>query len=127
MNEAALRERVEYLEAENAELRRQLRGQADDSFVAALRQHLGVRPTQARLLWALWDCRQRSTQAIHEAMYQDRPDAPFEATMKVHLHGLRRALSKVPAEIKTMWGCGYQLLPADRAKIAAHIGIEVQP
>lgn len=127
MNEASLRDRVEYLEAENANLRKLLRTDPAGEFVTAARKALNVRPQCLRLLWVLWDCKAKSRDAIFHALWGDDLDPPDQKTIDVQICLLRASLRGCDAEISTIWGRGYQLLPADRAKIAAHIGIEVQP
>lgn len=127
MNEAALRDRVEYLEAENAELRRRLRLDPEDDFVMKARERLGLTRKQAGLLWALWPCRQMSRDQIYDVVWAMDPDGPMEKIIDVTMSRVRATLRPIDAKVQTIWGVGYQLLPADRAKIAAHIGIEVQP
>ena len=127
MNEAALRERIEFLEADNANLRARLRLVVDDDFISMAKVGLGLRPTCARLLWALWDSRPKTKEALFDALYGDQADPPDIKIIDAFICHLRAATGAVGAGVQTHWGFGYQLLPADRAKIAAHIGIEVQP
>jgi len=127
MSEAALRDRIDILEAENAELRRQLRLDPDKQFIAAARSRLGITLIPARLLWALWDGRVHSTGAIMDALYGDSLDPPDAKIVNAWICRLRKALKSADARIRLHWGFGYQLMPEDRVRIAAYIGVEVRP
>lgn len=127
MNEAALRERVEYLEAENAELKRQLRIGVSDETIQKMRKVLRIRPLACRILWVLMDGRPRSYDMLFHAIYADRVDPPDVKILHVMMVDVRRAVRDCGATVELMWGHGWQLSAESIAKIAAHIGIEVQP
>lgn len=127
MSELSLRERIEYLEAENADLRHQLRHVADNDFIQALHARLGCTRSEGRFLWLLWDCRLKSRDAIFSALYSDRIDPPNIQIVNVFAAKIRRAIKTIDANLTTHWAAGYQLMPEDRARIAAYIGIEVRP
>ena len=123
----ALRQENDRLVAENSELRRQLRHDPEPSFVDIVTKAFGIMPSTARVLWVLWDCKVRTHDQIFHALYGDRLDQPEIKIVQVQICKLRAAIKGADALIETLWGKGYQLPKADRAKIAAHIGIEVQP
>lgn len=123
----ALREECDRLSAENSELRRLLRFDPEPSFVDLAKRTLGIQPLAARVLWALWDCKPKTQDHIFQSLYWDRLDAPEIKIVQVQVCKLRAGLAEIGAGFETLWGKGYRLDPENRAKIAAHIGIEVQP
>lgn len=127
MNEAALRDRVEYLEAENAELKRLLRTDPSVEFVTAAKKVFAVRPQAVRILWVLWDCKSKSKDVVFNALWGESLDPADIKSLDMLICLLRAAIKPCGAKIETIWGHGYQLSPESRAKIAAHIGIEVRP
>lgn len=127
MSEAALRERIEYLEAENANLRSELGRVQSDELLTAARRAFDIRPQQARLLLALMDGRQRSHAALHAVLWSDPDDGPETNALQVHVSLLRKGLKQHGIGIATIWAFGFQMLPADCAKVRAILGIEGQP
>lgn len=124
---AALREECDRLSAENSELRRLLRFDPEPSFVDQVKRSLRVPPLAARVLWVLWECKPKTHVQILNSLYWDRVEAPGIKIVQVQVCRLRAALHEIGSGIETVWGNGYRLDPDQRAKIAAHIGIEVQP
>ena len=130
MNEAAyiaLREERDQLLAEVAYLKELYCVPADADFVSAVTSRLGVMPQVARMLWFLWDCRQKSNEALANSMWGNRAEDRDWKSINVQIHRLRKALRSVDADIENIWGHGYRLRPEERDKIASAIGIEVKP
>lgn len=130
MNEAAyiaMREERDQLLAENAYLKSLYCPAPEAEFLHAVSARFNVMPQVARYLWALWDCRQRSHEALAHAIWGDRADERDWKSINVQIHRLRKALRAVDADIENIWGHGYRLHPSDRDKIATAIGIEAKP
>lgn len=130
MNEAAfvaLREENERLSAENAFLRGLYCADPTVEFIETVRHQLQVMPQVAKLLWTLWDCRPKSREAIAYALWGDHAEEREIKNIDVQMCRLRSALSGIGAGIQTNWGTGFHLLPAQRERIAAELGIEIQP
>lgn len=124
MSEAQLRDRIEYLEAENAELRRQMRMDPASHFIGVCRSELKLMPSTARLLWVLWDCKEHTNENLFHALFGDRLDQPDPQIIKVQLSKLRASLVSIDARIETLFGTGYVLRAAHRDRIAAVLGID---
>lgn len=126
MSEAALRSRIEYLEAQVDELRSLLRLEPETNFVSRARAVLGITQHQAQILWALWPARPVSRNQIYDAVWGHLPDGPFPKIIDVQMHRLRRAMPE-GVKIEVVWSLGYHLLPDGKAKLVSHLGIEAQP
>lgn len=127
MSEAQLRDRIEYLEAEVANLRTQLRLDHDGAALAAARQAFGMEPGPVKIMLQLLDGRQHSKDSLFNALYVDRIDQPELKIIDAFIFKLRRALGRHGIEVQTIWGFGYQMVAADCAKVRAILGIEAKP
>lgn len=130
MSNAAMMELVrenELLRAENAEMKALLRVDPSVDFLERAKLELGIMPQCAQILWALWDCKPKSRDAIFHSVWGGKIDQPEIKVIDVQVCRLRAALAPHGASIKTIWGYGYQLPFADRVKIAAVIGVGIKP
>lgn len=119
MTEAALRDRIDYLEAENAQLRKQLAVDVIDDFAVRCRRAFGLTATEAHILNVLMRRAQVAKASLFEALYGDRIAAPEPKVLDVMVHKLRRKIGQRGIQIETIWGVGYRLTPDMRAKIEA--------
>lgn len=121
MSEAALRERIDYLEAEVDRLNRLLGADAAEERVALVRTRLGVMRSVARILLVLMGGAGKvvSREALLNGYCGDKLDPPDIHTMDVLVCKLRAALKPHGITIETVWGTGYRLAPDMRAKIEA--------
>lgn len=127
MNEAALRDRVEYLEAENANLRAELGYAQTEEQITKARRAFKIAPQQAKLLIALKDGRQRSFEALRAVLWPNADDEPESNVLHVHVAHLRKGLRGYGINIGTIWAYGWQMSAADCAKVNAILCDEVQP
>lgn len=127
MSEAQLRDRIEYLEAENASLRDLMRIDPSTAFIRQAKDSLRVMPQVAHLLWVLWDCKPKTREQIYHAIWGHLLSPPEIKTIDVQMCRLRAAVAYFDAKIGTVWGSGFHLSHEDRAKIAAATGIEANP
>lgn len=117
--EAALRERIEYLEAEVANLRDELGVVQTNEQIAAARRCFRIMPQQAKLLLALMSGRQRSYDALRSVLWGDIDDSPETNALKVHIALLRKGLIAHGIGFNTIWGFGLQMSSVDCAKARA--------
>lgn len=127
MNEAQMRDRIEYLEAEVANLRDELGLVQSDELVNAARRVFRIAPQQAKLLVALMDGRQRSHRSLIATLWGELHDEPDSNALHVHIAHLRRGLKPHGIKIGTIWAYGFQMSAEDCAKARAAIGIEARP
>lgn len=127
MSEAQLRDRIEYLEAENANLRQELGMVQPEERLTAARRALRIPPQQARLLLTLLDGRQRSYDSLRAILWGDVDESPETNALQVHIAMLRKGLRPHKISIDTIWGFGVQISTADCAKVLAILGIEAKP
>lgn len=119
MSEALLRERIDYLEAENAQLRKQLAVDVLDEFAVRCRAAFELTATEARILNVLMRRTQVSKASMFEALYGDRLAGPEPKVLDVMVHKLRRKIGARGIHIETIWGVGLRLAPDMRAKVEA--------
>lgn len=117
--ETALRERIEYLEAEVANLRDELGVVQTNEQIAAARRCFRIMPQQAKLLLALMSGRQRSYDALRSILWGDVDDSPETNALKVHIALLRKGLIPHGIGFNTIWGFGLQMGAQDCAKVRA--------
>ena len=127
MSEAKLRERIEYLEAENANLRQELGMVQPEERLTAARRAFRIPPQQAKLLLTLLDGRQRSYDSLRAVLWGDVDESPETNALQVHIAMLRKGLREHGISIQTIWSFGVQMSAADVAKVRAILGIEAQP
>lgn len=127
MSEAQLRDRIEYLEAENANLRDELGRNQSDQLIATIRGTFRVMPMPARILAVLLDGRQHSNRSIIDTIWGDDDDAPEDKVLRVHVVALRKVLTPHGINVSNIWGYGYQIAIGDCAKVKAILGIEAKP
>lgn len=112
-----LRQRVETLETENAELRTML---GLDEDVADL-QHFGFSPNEARIVNLL---RKRRTVTREQALFvchPNNPDRRYEVTgnvVSVHLSRIRSKLRPLGCSLSVIYGVGWRLDAPDRLEAA---------
>jgi DNA-binding response OmpR family regulator len=116
---AALQDRIEYLEAENANLRTQLRLDQEGGAVAAARQAFGIEPGPSKVLLQLLDGRPHSRDSLFNALYINRLDQPDLKIIDAFIFKLRRALKPTGIEIQSIWSFEYQMKAEDCAKAKA--------
>lgn len=126
MNEAALRDRVEYLEAEVLQLRTQLGYVQTDRDIQEARRVFGIAPQQAKLLVSLMDGRQRSHDSLRVVLWPNADDEPDSNVLQVHVAILRKALRAHGISIGTLWSYGWQMSDADCTKAKALLNSEVR-
>jgi Response regulators consisting of a CheY-like receiver domain and a winged-helix DNA-binding domain len=117
--EAQLRDRIEYLEAEIANLRDELGFARSAEQVTAVRRCFRISPMQAKLLVALMDGRQRSYDALRQALWDSVDDCPETNSLQVQIAHLRKALAHFDIGFSTIWGYGLQMNAEDCAKASA--------
>lgn len=127
MSEAQLRDRIEYLEAENANLRDELGYRQADEQIVAARRAFRIPPQQAKLLLALLDGRQRSYDALRTVLWGDPSDAPDSNVLSAHICGLRAGLRPHGIAVGNIHGMGLQMSAEDCAKARALLGIGAKP
>jgi DNA-binding response OmpR family regulator len=117
-----LRERVAELEAEVADLRRELRVEAEQHVIDALRRRYRLQPSRATIVALLYAAAPRAVAgwALLEAIpSRDRAHERSDAAVKVHVHFIRQALGR--EAIETAHGRGYRLSEAGKALVEAAI------
>jgi len=119
-----LRERIEYLEAENANLRQVIRNEIEGATIFTVRKRLGITKSCARILVQLLANDSVSYDAIFHELYCNRNDPPEPQVIKVFVTNLRRVLKTHGIYIMTTWGQGYYLTPDMRSKVMGLIGVE---
>jgi two-component system cell cycle response regulator CtrA len=121
MSEAALRERIDYLEAEVDRLNRLLGATASDEQIELVRSNFGVTRGLARILLVLATSTAKvvTREALLNGYCGEKLDQPDIQTMDVMVCKLRPALKPHGITIETVWGTGYRLAPDMRAKIEA--------
>lgn len=122
MSEAALRERIDYLEAEVDRLNRLIGASDADAQVAAIRDRLGMKASAARVLKVLLSGspgKAWNKEALHNAYCAGRLDQPDIQIVDTLVCFIRKALRPHGITIETVWGTGYRLAPDMRAKIEA--------
>lgn len=114
-----LRERLEIVETENAELRA-LMGFTDLGHLKY--RALGLPPSGCSLLAALMARPMVTNDALRFALHPHDADARTDLCdnlVKVQVCHLRHRLSKLGIRVDTVWGRGYRMDPAEKAKVAA--------
>lgn len=121
MREAELRERIDWLEAENARLRALLVGDDRHWRVA---QVFGLTAAEARVLACLLARPGATKDQIYEALCDGRPepDHPQPKLMDVLICKIRKKLEPYAVTITTLWGVGWRLEAADRARLLKMTG-----
>jgi DNA-binding response OmpR family regulator len=119
MSEAALRERIDYLEAENAGLRQQLAIAVADDFVLRCHDTFRLTLSESRILHLLVRRAQVAKASMYEALYGERIAGPEPKILDVLVHRIRRKLEPHEVVVETVTGVGYRLAPDMRAKIEA--------
>lgn len=127
MNEAKLRERIEYLEADNANLRDMLAVPADADFIHACRHTLGLTPAAARMLQILLFGRRTSKLAMLHAYYNGDEGDRETKIVDIQVHHIRKALEPYSIGIETIWGDGYRMSDQAKSRALSILGIEAQP
>lgn len=111
--------RVEALEAENARLQDridQLEALNGMDWTAPI--EFGLTARQSRLLGVMLQREVMTTDAGMAALYRDHGrDEPDEQIIKVQVHKIRHKLKALGLPIITVWGVGYRVEPAVKARI----------
>src|ERR1035437_10557905 len=107
-----LRDRIEQLESLLG-LDRNIAGRLRDAFM--------ITRAQAETLCFMLRRNFVSHEALYITLYGARPDCdqPDPRIMDVQVHHLRTALRKHGIALKTRWGEGWTISPADKAKVRA--------
>lgn len=82
---------------------------------------LGISAIEAPLAALLVSRTRVSSLVAFEVLYGGRPaqNRPQFETLKVHISHLRRKFAKLDLSIETLWGWGWQMPAADRARLKA--------
>ncbi|HEX5509850.1 MAG TPA: helix-turn-helix domain-containing protein [Pseudolabrys sp.] len=105
-----LRDRIDELEAVLG---------TERSMVSRLRQAFGLNRRQAQILGTLLARDMVTRPALYAVLYGDSPDDkwPDDKVLDSHTCCLRRALRNKGVSIRTHWGEGWSIAPADKARI----------
>lgn len=116
----ALRDRIEYLEEENRQLRERLASKDGDDFCTRAHRAFGLTKAEGRILAVLVRCGLAETSALYDALYGfnelDEPEKPNEA-VRSHMKRMRRKLRPAGVEIETHYGFGFALGDEGRAAV----------
>lgn len=119
---ARLRERVEYLEAENHQLKLALREEVPPI------PGIELTASERTVLGALLARDPASKDAVYNALYFDRiDDPPAEKITDVLVCKLRKKLTRKGIEVETVWGTGWRLTPEMKARVRALIDGKPMP
>ncbi len=115
--EFRLRERISFLEEENRQLREALTEGVD------LPSPFGLTPQQDVVLACLMREALASRKLLAAAMEAHLPSMGGRDPKVLHtaMCRIRRRLAGVDAEVRTVWGRGYQISTKDKAKIRAAV------
>lgn len=127
MSEAQLRDRIEYLEAENANLRDLLTVSPDTDFIRACRAALRLTPSSAKVLQIMMFGRRTSKLAILHAYYDGNEGDRDTKLIDVQVCHVRKALKPHGVAIETVWGDGYRIAADDKSRVLSILGIEAKP
>lgn len=112
MSLTALRERIEELEYENAELRRILKPTG-----ARFKVEWALTPAETAILATLLQRESATYEHLAVAAGVDQDAADPEFGVKVHVCRMRPRLRKDGIEIKTIWHVGYALTAEMKKKV----------
>ncbi|HEV7433925.1 MAG TPA: winged helix-turn-helix domain-containing protein [Pseudorhizobium sp.] len=117
---AEAREQSEWIEAEG----RQAADEAEETGnLAAAMQAFGLSRSEGALLVALLPGRVMSKQALHDALYADRADAPEIKIVDVLVCKVRAKTAPKGITIETVHGLGFQLAAGVAAQVRAILGL----
>lgn len=123
-----LKERIDFLEEENRQLREMIGLDHDAGFVVAARAAFDATPTQARILQLLITgavCRYELLMGVCGS-----DGSTTENNIKVQLSKLRAKLAPHDIWVKNQWGVGYSMASVHRSKVlelmAATVNDEVE-
>jgi DNA-binding response OmpR family regulator len=114
-NSDELRQRIEFLEVENLQLRRQLGIEPNNLFIRTAKDAFGVTNSQARVLQVLVVGKVRSTDALMYA-YANGGEYPSSGCLKVQISKLRTKLAAFGIKVRNERAVGYSMAEDDRAR-----------
>lgn len=115
LNSDDLRQRIDFLEEENRQLRRQLGVEPNNLFIRAAKDAFGATNSQARLLQVLVVGKVRSTDALMCA-YANGREYPTSGCLKVQISKLRTKLAAFGITVRNEFGVGYSMADEDRER-----------
>lgn len=115
-NSTVLRDRVEYLEEENRQLREIMGLDEDEGFLVAARAAFQTTKAQGRVLQVLVTGAVVRNEALMLACTPTGEAS--DNNLKVQLSRLRRKLGPYGLAVKNEWGVGYSMSPEHRVMAA---------
>ena len=122
---ALLQKLVEKLEDENDELRERVRQLEELCFgtTALMPAELELTGSESRLLAHLLAAPHATKDSLLAAIYSARPDDPPEIKIiDVFVCKVRKKIRPFGLDIQTVWGQGYLMPPASKAKLRTMMG-----
>lgn len=121
---AALKDRIEYLEAENQNLKTALFGYQTEARIDRVCRTLRVSRLTARTALAIMDKGFAPREVLFDMLYGDDLDQPDIKIIDVEVCLLRRKLKPVGIKIDKVWGVGYSVTKEAKTAFWKLTGLE---